>query len=59
MKVSFSLVFLFFASFSCLAVTGNSDAGKTKVTTCVACHGELGNSVNPIWPKLAGQQESY
>jgi cytochrome c553 len=27
--------------------------------TCVSCHGPDGNSVNPIWPKLAGQGAPY
>lgn len=27
--------------------------------TCTACHGADGNSVNPIWPKLAGQGAPY
>ena len=26
---------------------------------CVSCHGADGNSVNPIWPKLAGQGAAY
>jgi len=26
---------------------------------CVSCHGPDGNSVNPIWPKLAGQGADY
>ena len=40
---------------------GNAAAGKEKATTlgCVACHGEDGNSPNPIWPKLASQHPSY
>jgi len=40
---------------------GNAAAGKEKATTlgCIACHGEDGNSPNPIWPKLAGQQPAY
>jgi cytochrome c553 len=40
---------------------GNAAAGKEKATTlgCVACHGEDGNSPNPIWPKLAGQHPAY
>lgn len=40
---------------------GNVAAGKDKVTSlgCVACHGEDGNSPNPIWPKLAHQHPSY
>jgi cytochrome c553 len=28
-------------------------------STCVACHGQEGVSANPLWPNLAGQQESY
>jgi cytochrome c553 len=40
---------------------GNAAAGKEKATTlgCIACHGEDGNSPNPIWPKLASQHPSY
>lgn len=38
---------------------GDPVAGKTKSATCAACHGADGNSVNPTWPKLAGQHESY
>ncbi|MGL4185285.1 MAG: c-type cytochrome, partial [Thiotrichaceae bacterium] len=35
------------------------EAGKTKSATCAACHGADGNSVNPEWPKLAGQHPNY
>jgi len=38
---------------------GDPDAGKTKSASCAACHGPDGNSVNPEWPKLAGQHEDY
>lgn len=38
---------------------GNVEAGKTKSATCAACHGADGNSVNPEWPKLAGQHPNY
>jgi cytochrome c553 len=38
---------------------GDAAAGKTKSVTCQACHGVDGNSVNPIWPKLAGQHAEY
>ena len=38
---------------------GNADAGKSKVSTCGACHGQGGNSVIGSNPKLAGQGESY
>jgi cytochrome c553 len=38
---------------------GTADAGATKATTCVACHGPNGNSANPLWPSLAGQNVVY
>jgi cytochrome c553 len=38
---------------------GDAAAGKQKAVICAACHGVDGNSVNPIWPKLAGQHEVY
>ena len=38
---------------------GDADAGKIKSATCMACHGADGNSLNPLWPKLAGQHVSY
>jgi cytochrome c553 len=38
---------------------GDAAKGKTLTAACVACHGADGNSVNPIWPKLAGQSEEY
>jgi len=40
-------------------IVGNADAGKTKSAVCAACHSADGNSVNPEWPKLAGQHASY
>jgi len=39
---------------------GGSDAPPLQAaTTCVACHGQNGISVNAQWPTLAGQHESY
>jgi cytochrome c553 len=38
---------------------GNAAAGKLKSQTCIACHGNDGNSTVPNWPKIAGQYESY
>ncbi len=38
---------------------GDPEAGKAKAASCAACHGADGNSVNPEWPKLAGQHEAY
>lgn len=41
------------------SMAGDAAAGKTKSAVCAACHGADGNSVNPIWPKLAGQHADY
>lgn len=38
---------------------GDYQAGQEKSTTCAACHGPTGVSVNPMWPSLAGQHASY
>ena len=38
---------------------GSKDVGYEKAETCVACHGQNGVSVNPMWPTLAGQHEDY
>jgi cytochrome c553 len=38
---------------------GDAAAGQTRAITCAACHGADGNSLNPEWPSLAGQHESY
>jgi cytochrome c553 len=38
---------------------GDIARGKNKVATCVACHGQDGNSVDPQYPRLAGQYAAY
>ncbi len=38
---------------------GDPAAGKQKAQICAACHGPDGNSVNPVWPSLAGQSAEY
>lgn len=40
-------------------VDGSAEAGKAKALTCGACHGADGNSVNPMWPSIAGQHAPY
>lgn len=35
------------------------DAGKAKAATCVACHGQNGISMIPMYPNLAGQKAPY
>jgi cytochrome c553 len=36
-----------------------ADAKELAATVCLPCHGEVGNSVVPMFPKLAGQREIY
>ncbi len=46
----------------CLAASaqaGDASAGAQKAAVCAACHGTNGSSINPEWPNLAGQHESY
>lgn len=38
---------------------GTVQAGAAKAATCTACHGPNGNSTNPQWPRLAGQNAVY
>lgn len=40
-------------------VEGSAEAGKARAITCGACHGADGNSVNPVWPSIAGQHTTY
>jgi cytochrome c553 len=41
------------------AEAGDATAGAAKAATCTACHGLNGNSANPEWPVLAGQNSHY
>jgi cytochrome c553 len=54
-------VLLGLSSLMAVSITQAADieAGKAKTAVCAACHGADGNSVNPIWPRLAGQHASY
>ena len=56
MKKVVILISLFFTSF---VSAGDAELGKAKSALCTACHGADGNSINPIWPSLAGQHEEY
>jgi cytochrome c553 len=42
-----------------VSAAGDATAGANKAASCGACHGADGNSVNPSWPSLAGQNEAY
>ena len=38
---------------------GDPEVGSSLVSTCAACHGSDGNSLNGSWPNLAGQNQKY
>jgi cytochrome c553 len=70
-ETRFSMKFAAVLLFACLAgmataqesapasAAGSVEAGATKSAVCTACHGPNGNSVNPEWPSLAGQNAAY
>ncbi len=41
------------------AIEGDALAGQGKVGTCIACHGQDGNSQNDLYPSIAGQNFRY
>jgi cytochrome c553 len=41
------------------SAAGDVEAGRTKSVICAACHGVDGNSLNPEWPSMAGQHDTY
>lgn len=60
MKISMQLIILLTVLWGHTAFAdGDATAGQTKSQPCAACHGADGNSVNPEWPKLAGQGAAY
>ena len=56
--ISFTLTLLLIAPIS-FSMAGDVEAGKSKSIVCSACHGQDGNSINPLWPSLAGQHKQY
>ncbi len=61
--LSNKILFLFIVALMALpaiaAARGNATMGEEKATTCAACHGKDGHSVDPNYPNLAGQHQSY
>lgn len=58
--LAIAIIFVLFATSSgATLVDGDPEAGKAKAAPCQSCHGVDGNSPNPLWPKLAGQNASY
>ena len=40
-------------------IDGDPERGEDLAQACIACHGEVGNSDDPEWPNLAGQNARY
>jgi len=57
--VLLSFVFILNTGVSESLIEGSIETGKMISITCGACHGADGNSINPLWPDLAGQHASY
>ena len=47
------------ASAAMAQAQGTQDASSLAKGVCSACHGPEGQSVSPVFPKLAGQQSAY
>jgi len=56
-RVLFGLLAGSFFALSAFAAEGT--LGKQKAAACSGCHGEDGNSVSPLFPRLAGQYPDY
>jgi cytochrome c553 len=61
MKFLSILAIIFFVTINLInpAYSSDIDKGKELSASCAACHGDNGISVNPVWPKLAGQNPKY
>ena len=51
----------YLASMNSETVEAGGSEGRSfdAATTCVACHGQNGIGLSPVWPTLAGQHEDY
>ncbi len=58
-KLTFTLFILFSGAAMAFQGDGDAAAGKTRAMACGGCHGMDGNSLIPIYPKLAGQYSGY
>lgn len=57
--ITYSLTLALLSLAGSYAVAADSNAGKQLAANCAGCHGADGNSKNPQWPSLAGQQPAY
>jgi cytochrome c553 len=54
-----AIIICFCSLLSFGTMAADIEAGKAKSAVCAACHGKDGNSSNPMWPSLAGQNAKY
>lgn len=52
-------LFVFLLLFSTLSFANDASNFSVKLTRCVTCHTASGNSIVPIWPKIAEQHFDY
>lgn len=53
------LLALILAPPAAVMADGDVDRGRAKAVMCVACHGQEGETTNPEFPQLAGQNAGY
>ena len=58
-KVIIMVSFLIFFNSKAVFAQGDVEKGKQKSMLCAACHMADGNSIIPMYPKIAGQYQSY
>lgn len=54
-----SLIAVLFIMSGMTQADGDIDTGQRKSGACAGCHGENGNSIMPLFPKLAAQNKNY
>lgn len=61
MKISFiaSVSAILLVTPGVILAKGDPERGQQKAATCEACHGKTGISIDPTYPNLAGQHDSY
>lgn len=59
MRASLYAILVLALSVPLASQAGDPERGQQLSQVCAACHGADGNSVNPEWPKLAGQHAEY
>ena len=59
MQMKFTSAVIALSLISVPAFAGIPDAGKSRATLCISCHGQNGISPIPNYPNLKGQNEQY